>query len=127
MYGDDLDKIMSQKRFVADKGFSGAEGSSRGAGPVQVIYSSTSLGSQRALRCFWHPVDASETRAEFGEFSGAGSPNDELIRSYESAGRFVDLCVCSLSEMDLASRRVDNVCCASNVLVFEPKIILSGM
>ncbi|EFP05332.1 hypothetical protein GCK72_018079 [Caenorhabditis remanei] len=35
VYGDDLDKIMSQKRFVADKGFSGAEGSSRGAGPVQ--------------------------------------------------------------------------------------------
>ncbi|CAI5453112.1 unnamed protein product [Caenorhabditis angaria] len=35
IYGDDLDKIMSQKRFVADKGFSGAEGSSRGAGPVQ--------------------------------------------------------------------------------------------
>ncbi|CAB3398568.1 unnamed protein product [Caenorhabditis bovis] len=35
IYGDDLDKIMSQKRFVADKGFSGAEGGSRGAGPVQ--------------------------------------------------------------------------------------------
>ncbi|CAI2353843.1 unnamed protein product [Caenorhabditis sp. 36 PRJEB53466] len=35
VYGDDLDKIMSQKRFVADKGFSGAEGSSRGSGPVQ--------------------------------------------------------------------------------------------
>ncbi|CAD6196097.1 unnamed protein product [Caenorhabditis auriculariae] len=35
IYGDDLDKIMSQKRFVPDKGFSGAEGSSRGAGPVQ--------------------------------------------------------------------------------------------
>lgn len=37
VYGGDLDKIIEQKnRFVADKGFSGAEGSSRGSGPVQV-------------------------------------------------------------------------------------------
>lgn len=36
VYGDDLDKIINTQRFVPDKGFSGAEGSSRGAGPVQV-------------------------------------------------------------------------------------------
>ncbi|KAK6753022.1 hypothetical protein RB195_012557 [Necator americanus] len=35
VYGDDLDKIINTQRFVPDKGFSGAEGSSRGAGPVQ--------------------------------------------------------------------------------------------
>uniref|UniRef100_A0A0N4WR89 SKIP_SNW domain-containing protein n=1 Tax=Haemonchus placei TaxID=6290 RepID=A0A0N4WR89_HAEPC len=36
VYGDDLDKIINTQRFVPDKGFSGAEGSSRGSGPVQV-------------------------------------------------------------------------------------------
>ncbi|PIO77503.1 SKIP/SNW domain protein [Teladorsagia circumcincta] len=35
VYGDDLDKIINTQRFVPDKGFSGAEGSSRGSGPVQ--------------------------------------------------------------------------------------------
>ncbi|CAJ0586364.1 unnamed protein product, partial [Mesorhabditis spiculigera] len=36
VYGDDLDKIVSQKRFVPDKGFSGTEAApTRGSGPVQ--------------------------------------------------------------------------------------------
>lgn len=38
IYGDDLDRIISTNRFVADKGFSGTEGGAQGAarsGPVQ--------------------------------------------------------------------------------------------
>ncbi|CAI4226732.1 unnamed protein product [Auanema sp. JU1783] len=35
VYGDDLDKIISTQRFVADKGFSGADSGTRGSGPVQ--------------------------------------------------------------------------------------------
>lgn len=36
LYGDDIEEIAKQKRFVPDRGFAGADGSaSRGAGPVQ--------------------------------------------------------------------------------------------
>ena len=36
MYGDDIENIAKQKRFVPDKGFEGADASAgRGSGPVQ--------------------------------------------------------------------------------------------
>jgi SNW domain-containing protein 1 len=36
LYGDDIEEIAKQKRFVPDRGFEGAEGSApRGSGPVQ--------------------------------------------------------------------------------------------
>ena len=36
LYGDDIDAIAKQKRFVPDKGFDGADASApRGSGPVQ--------------------------------------------------------------------------------------------
>ncbi|PIO54742.1 hypothetical protein TELCIR_23887, partial [Teladorsagia circumcincta] len=49
VYGDDLDKIINTQRFVPDKGFSGAEGSSRGSGPVQQLVPIDALWERKFL------------------------------------------------------------------------------